>query len=147
MILKRESIDAMCRHALETYPDECCGIISGKNSEETVHICDNVQNKLHTEDPLRYPRDARTAYAIDRHEAEGIFSEARVQGSDIVAFYHSHTDHEAYFSDMDREVQTVFGEPEFPEALHIVISVRDNRIHDVKYFRWDREKNDFFPLT
>jgi hypothetical protein len=40
----------------------------------------------------------------------------------------------------------VFGEPEFPDALHIVISVMNKKIHDIKCFQWNREKQDFISL-
>jgi len=125
------------RHAVREYPDECCGIVTGKGEVNTVHPCRNVQNALHAEDSQRYPRDARTAYTIDRAEADAIFAAARRDAERIVAFYHSHPDHDAYFSDEDKAVQSVFGEPEFPDALHVIVSVRMGAINGVKCFRWD----------
>jgi proteasome lid subunit RPN8/RPN11 len=98
---------------------------------------------LHAEDPVRFPRDARTAYVIEREEADKIISSATKQGKEIIAFYHSHTEHEAYFSEEDFAAQTVFGEPEFPDALHLVVSVRNGKVHDLKCFRWDRYKKIF----
>lgn len=143
MVLQKSVIDKMTNHALDSYPEECCGIVTGDGQSQDVHTCQNIQNRLHQEDPERYPRDARTAYTIEREEAEKIFSLAKKVGKDVIAFYHSHTDHEAYFSKMDKEVQTVFGEPEFPEAIHIVISVKDREVMDMKCFIWDKEKRDF----
>ncbi len=134
----------MYEHALKEYPDECCGIITGDSRRQTVHLCRNIQNRLHAGDPLRYPRDARTAYVIDRGEFDSIISSARRKGEGIIAFYHSHTEHEAYFSEEDFAAQTVFGEPEFPDALHVVISVMNGKIHDMKCFRWDRDLQNFF---
>jgi proteasome lid subunit RPN8/RPN11 len=142
----KQSIEEMFQHAIETYPDECCGIITGNSTKQTVHPCQNIQNRLHSEDPERHPRDARTAYAIDRKEAEKIYAEAKKNKEDILAFYHSHTDLDAYFSDTDKEVQIVFGEPEFPEAVHIVISVRARKVCDIKCFKWDWNKKDFIFL-
>ena len=139
----KQSIEEMFQHAIETYPDECCGIITGNSTKQTVHSCQNIQNRLYSEDPERHPRDARTAYAIDRKEAGKIYAEAKKNKEDILAFYHSHTDLDAYFSDTDKEVQIVFGEPEFPEAVHIVISVRARKVSDIKCFKWDRDKKDF----
>jgi proteasome lid subunit RPN8/RPN11 len=143
MNVTKKTIEEMYRHALEMYPDECCGIVTGDSHDQMVHVCQNIQNRLHAEDPQKYFRDARTEYAMDRKEAERIFSSAKEQGKGVIAFYHSHTDHEAYFSETDKEAQTVFGEPEFPEALHIVISVKDRKIKDLKCFKWDRNKRDF----
>ncbi len=147
MFSNKRAIEEICRHALETYPDECCGIVTGRRNNQNVHLCRNIQNRLHEEDPERHPRDARTAYTIDRSEAEKIFSEARNRGEDVIAFYHSHIDCEAFFSQTDKEAQTVFGEPEFPDSIHMVISVRNREIHDIKYFLWDKDRKDFIPAS
>ena len=84
---------------------------------------------------------AATARGADR-----IISSARSQGEEVIALYHSHTEHEAYFSEEDVAAQTVFGEPEFPDALHVVVSVMNNRIHDLKCFKWDREMKNFIEV-
>ena len=137
----------MFQHALEEYPYECCGIITGDETDQIVNCCENIQNKLHDEDPLRYPRDARTAYFIDRKKFEKIVSTAKTQGKDIIAFYHSHPEHESFFSEEDVAAQTVFGEPEFPDALHIVISVMNRRVCNIKCFKWDRDKLEFIKTV
>jgi len=139
-------IDGIRRHALNTYPDECCGIVTKNTTHQMVHECNNIQNQLHAEDPVLHQRDARTAYAIERREAEKIFSDAKAAGKEVIAFYHSHTDHDAYFSETDKEVQTVLGEPEFPDALHIVISVKNGKFDHIKSFLWDRVKLDFISV-
>ncbi len=146
MYLDKKVIEEIFKHALETYPEECCGILTGNKDEQTVHFCQNIQNRLHMENPGRYPRDAQTAYAIDRKEAEGIYSKAKDCGEEVIAFYHSHADHDAYFSDMDKEVQTVFGEPEFPDTAHVVISVKGKEIKGLKFFRWDKDEKDFIAF-
>ena len=146
-MLKPETINEIYKHAITEYPYECCGIVTGNRDRELVHICKNIQNILHSEDPEKHPRNARTAYFIDRKEAERIFSDAKRTEEDVIAFYHSHTDNPAFFSDMDREVQTVFGEPEFPDAIHIVVSVINREAKDIKCFVWDREKRDFITIN
>ncbi|MBI5663586.1 MAG: Mov34/MPN/PAD-1 family protein, partial [Nitrospirae bacterium] len=118
MKLDRHIIEQIYKHAMEEYPFECCGIITGSSDKQTVHLCRNIQNSLHEDDPSRYPRDARIAYMIDRGEFDRTVSDAKEKGEEVIAFYHSHPEHEAYFSEEDHAAQTVFGEPEFPEALH-----------------------------
>jgi proteasome lid subunit RPN8/RPN11 len=115
-------------------------------NNQTVHSCLNIQNSLHREDPERYPRDARTAYTIDRDEANSIYSEAKKKGDEIIAFYHSHIDCAAYFSETDKDAQTVFGEPEFPDAVHLVVSVMGGEIGGMMCYKWDREKEAFVSL-
>ena len=144
MKLNKNIIDKIYDHALEEYPEECCGIITGTNDNQTVHICNNIQNRMHAEDPARFPRDARTAYFIDRTEFDSIISSSLKKGEHVLAMYHSHPEHEAFFSEEDVAAQTVFGEPEFADALQVVISVMDRKIHDLKCFKWDRGNQVFF---
>ena len=146
MKLNEDTINKIYTHSLKEYPDECCGIITGAGDNQTVHMCRNVQNRLHAEDPVRFPRDARTAYFIERSEFNSIIASAKNENREVVAFYHSHPEHEAYFSEDDVAAQTVFGEPEFPDALQIVISVMNKQIHAVKCFKWDREQQIFFAF-
>lgn len=147
MKLNKETISKITRHALKEYPEECCGIITGDTNTQTVHECKNIQNRLHNEDPAGYPRDARTAYMIDRDEFNSIISSSRDKGEEIIALYHSHPEHEAYFSEEDFAAQTVFGEPELPDAVHVIISVIDRKIQDMKCFKWDRVTEKFVTLN
>ena len=144
-----DALEEILSHAVREYPFECCGIVTSNGQSHTVHECINIQNALHAEDPERYPRDARTAYTIDRARADEIFTAAARGGRRILAFYHSHPDHDAYFSDEDEAAQCVFGEPEFPQALHIVVSVRMGMINAIKCFRWDGKggfvESDYAP--
>jgi proteasome lid subunit RPN8/RPN11 len=143
MKLQKHIMEKIFDHALREYPWECCGIVTGKGSLQRIHTCKNIQNKLHSEDPLRYPRDARTAYVIKRGEFDAVLSSAKEKGEEVLVLYHSHCEHEAYFSEEDVEAQTVFDEPELPDAVQMVVSVMDGEIHDVRCFQWDRILKNF----
>ncbi|MBF0337052.1 MAG: M67 family metallopeptidase [Nitrospirae bacterium] len=143
MRLNEETFQFICNHAIEAYPDECCGIITGNSDQQTAHACQNIQDTLHQQDPIRYPRTARIAYTIDPKEADRVISQALQDGQDVLAFYHSHPDHDAYFSEEDVEAQTVFGEPQWPQALQLVISVRLGLVSALKSYRWDGVAQDF----
>ena len=84
--------------------------------------CRNIQNELHAKDPQRYPRDARTAYYIDPKDLLRI-GELEREGFDVAVIYHSHIDAGAYFSETDRRKALVGGEPAYPAATYVVISV------------------------
>jgi proteasome lid subunit RPN8/RPN11 len=147
MHLTQEAIDAIVKQATAEYPSECCGIVTGTDTLLRVHALANIQDRLHDKDPEMHPRTSREAYSVDRNEAERIIVEATGRGESIIAFYHSHIDCGAYFSAMDREVQTVFGEPEFPDAVHIVVSVQQGAIHEIKGYLWDGRKRDFMEVA
>jgi proteasome lid subunit RPN8/RPN11 len=138
-----ESIGAIFEHTESENLSECCGIVTGRADVQNVHPLVNIQERLHAEDPETHPRDSRSAYAVDRNEVEQIIHESARANETILAFYHSHIDCDAYFSQMDKEVQTVFGEPEFPDAVHVVVAIRDGKIHEIKGYLWDGAKQDF----
>ncbi len=134
------------QHALETYPEECCGIIIGKaetREEDILYRCTNVQNKLHAMDPETYPRNARTAYSIDTKEQMAIERDAREKGMEIKTFYHSHPDHDAYFSEEDKRMALFGDEPWYPDAKHWVISVYDGEVKDQALFAWNPDTKSF----
>ena len=147
MRLSQQSIDAISNQAVAEYPSECCGIVTGTASAQRVHPCRNRQDELHARDPEHHPRTSREAYDIDRNEIERIFADATAAGERVLCFYHSHIDCGAYFSKMDREVLTVFGEPEFPDAVHVVISVQDRQVKEISGFLWDGNKQDFVTIA
>ena len=136
-------------HAMETFPEECCGVILSDGKIDAVRRCKNIQNELHTLDPESYPRDATIAYAMDLKELESIIHEAETIEAKIKALYHSHPNHEAYFSQEDKAFATPFGEPTFPESAQIVISIYDRVVKRITAYAWNREKKDFvgIPLT
>jgi proteasome lid subunit RPN8/RPN11 len=146
MRLTTTSLDAISRQAAAEYPSECCGIITGTDTVQRVHPCRNRQDELHAKDPENPPRTSREAYDIDRNEMERIFAGAAAAGETVLAFYHSHIDCGAYFSDMDKEVLTVFGEPEHPDAVHVVVSVRDREVKEIKGYRWDGGRQEFAAI-
>ncbi|MBF0456507.1 MAG: Mov34/MPN/PAD-1 family protein [Nitrospirae bacterium] len=142
--IHKNCLDEMFRHAIDAYPEECCGIIIGDgDAAQVVHRFENIQNRLHKEDPLRYPFSASIAYTVDRAEADRAFSLMRINGHTLAAFYHSHPDHPAFFSEEDKAAQTVFGEPEFPDTAQIVIALSRGEISGIKCFKWNPNTKEF----
>ncbi|WP_420266447.1 Mov34/MPN/PAD-1 family protein [Candidatus Magnetominusculus dajiuhuensis] len=146
-VIHKNCLDEIFIHAMEAYPEECCGIIidGGVNggAGQFVLRFQNIQNRLHEEDPLRYPFSASIAYTVDRAEAERAFSSIKENGQTLTAFYHSHPDHPAYFSEEDKAAQTVFGEPEFPDTAQIVIALCGGAISGIKCYKWDPRTKEF----
>ncbi|HWO41909.1 MAG TPA: M67 family metallopeptidase [Candidatus Eisenbacteria bacterium] len=136
----------ICRHAEEAFPEECCGIIVSDGASDQVRPLKNIQNLLHALDPETYPRTAAIAYAMDPQELERTINEAERQGSRLVAFYHSHPQHEAYFSEEDKAFASPFGEPTFPGAAQLVISVYDRRVKRLAAFLWSEQAKDFVEI-
>ncbi len=137
-------------HALAEYPDECCGIVIGKPDHPENDIlfqCTNIQNQLHEQDPQTYRRDARSAYFIDPRELMGIMKKAAEQDLVIKLFYHSHPEHDAYFSEEDKQMALFDNEPAYPDARYLVISVYNREIRDQAFFEWNPDTGTFEKLS
>ncbi|MFT4578151.1 MAG: proteasome lid subunit RPN8/RPN11 [Nitrospinales bacterium] len=145
--LEKEQLDEIHRHAVEEYPHECCGIVVGDpdhNNDNVVHRCENIQNKLHEKDPENFTRDARTAYNISALELQKILSAAGSKGRVFKVLYHSHPEHDAYFSEEDTRMALFDGEsPIYPGTQYLVVSVYDKKVRDQELFGWDPETKTF----
>jgi proteasome lid subunit RPN8/RPN11 len=135
------------RQAEAGYPEEICGIVIGRpEAPETYQVRSirNVANADPQADTAGVPRDARTAYRMDDLQVLGVLREADAKGWEVVAFYHSHPDHEAYFSAMDRDrALRPDGGPLWPGACYLVVSVRAGRACEARTYRWDEETREF----
>src|SRR4026209_2096226 len=136
ILLSQATLNEISRHSQEAFPEECCGIIVSNGEQDHVLRLKNMQNARHAQDPDAFPRNATIAYSMDELELESRIVETQKIGFRLKAFYHSHPKHEAYFSAEDRAGATPFGEPTYPEAAQIVVSVFDTVIKDIKAFAW-----------
>ena len=141
------SLEALHAYARETYPDECCGMVVERAGDERVVRVTNIQNELHAKDPQQFPRTAAIAYTMGREAAPVLMAAERGELT-LRAIYHSHPDHDAYFSAEDR-TQALGGwdEPNYPQAAQIVISVRGGEVRATKAFTWDATQGDYVETS
>ena len=146
MRLGKALYDAICAHAVECFPHECCGFLVDRGSGLEVARVTNVQNDKHAENPEQFPRTAEIAYTMGR-EAGPILVDHDRGRLTIRAIYHSHPQHdESYFSAEDKKQATVWDEPSYPDAAQIVISLFDREVKDAKAFRWSEAARDFIEV-
>lgn len=141
--------DEMIEHSRECYPNESCGLLvgpKGRTHGTRFHICKNIYDEMHAREPKVYPRTARTAYLIDGRVQQAIFVETEQQGLAVKSIVHSHTDHDAYFSEEDKTVAAPWGEPMYPEISYIVLSIWDGKFKEANEFIWSQEKKDFMKF-
>ncbi|HVQ74772.1 MAG TPA: Mov34/MPN/PAD-1 family protein [Candidatus Binatia bacterium] len=147
-ILTPPEFDRVRVQAETEYPAECCGIVmvrEGAPPERLLIVCRNIQQELHTKDPVRYPRDARTAYFIDPKDLL-VIGRREAEGYRVATIYHSHIDTGAYLSDTDRRNALIEGDPAYPDATYVVVSVVAGRLGATAAFRWDAERRDFAAI-
>jgi proteasome lid subunit RPN8/RPN11 len=82
---------AIFAHARRRAPEECCGLLLGKNDDvvEAVPVANVAE-------------DRRRRYQIDPHEHFSVIREARERGLDVIGTYHSHPRSAAVPSETDR---------------------------------------------
>ncbi len=123
-------------HALETRPEECCGLLLGREAGLYEHAerCRNEMTRLNREDPASFPRDGTEAFHMNEMDYVRIQERAAEQDLKVTGVYHSHVGVGAYFSELDQAfaLQPLFP---FPEADHVVLSVIEQRVGEVAVFR------------
>jgi proteasome lid subunit RPN8/RPN11 len=111
-------LDEIVAHAVRDAPNECCGVIAGRDGAATaVHATENV-----VASPFRFEIDGLALmHLIDRFEAAG---EA------LVAIYHSHTRSEPYPSQTDLNFAALW-----PGVEWLIVGVADDAEPDVRIYR------------
>ena len=122
MVLTPAEQEAIHAQAVEEYPFESCGVILARGSERRLLRCRNAQNELHARDPVRYTRDARTAYYIDPKDLLRLTIEADEADHVFWGIVHSHTHTPA------RPSPTDIGLAFYPDALYILVSLSPDEI-------------------
>lgn len=118
--LEKRFAEEMIDHARSEKPNECCGLLGGKDGTVLqLYRCDSAEKS-----PYRYYLDPKDQIRVIR--------ELDDKGWDLIGIYHSHTHSEAYPSKTD--VELAF----YPEALYFIVSlerpeapaIRAFHIHD-----------------
>jgi [CysO sulfur-carrier protein]-S-L-cysteine hydrolase len=140
--LTAANFSAITAHAVEAYPYECCGLVIRRENRQEVVRATNIQQTRHAEDPERFPRTAETGYTMGPDVLPILVSHDR--GNLIIeAVYHSHPEHDAYFSAEDRKQALVWHEPTYPDAGQIVVSLHDGQVKEAKAYRWNVNTRQF----
>ena len=113
--------EALRAHGEETYPNECCGVLLGRNiaGEDDGATVNHVQQIVRAGNTRT--DSAHNRYHIAPQELVKIQRQARGLGLDIVGFYHSHPDHPAQWSKTD------FAEAHWLGCSYIITSVEQGK--------------------
>jgi proteasome lid subunit RPN8/RPN11 len=114
--------EALRAHGEETYANECCGVLLGKNVASEGNGTQATNIVLQTVRAGNTRTDsAHNRYNIAPQELVKIQRQARSLGLDIVGFYHSHPDHPAQWSTTD------FAEAHWLGCSYIITSVEQGK--------------------
>ena len=135
--LQPQPWNEILRHSRACYPLEACGILLGTVSagdQRTVTqaiLCPNV-----------YPGDQSKRFALDPTAQFDAQRTARELGLQILGFFHSHPDSDAYFSPTDIANSC-------PWLANLVLSIRRGLFSHARAFRVDLAQTHSFeePLV
>ncbi len=150
-IITRAALDRIIAQAEHEFPFECCGFIIGDDRIEEVRPIANIQNQKHAENPREFSRDARTAFLMDPKQHLAVLNEIDDRELRLKIVYHSHPEHDAYFSQTDRRQACSFdpNEPDYPDTVYVVMSIMGGKFKRAAAFVWDNASRGFVeaPLT
>jgi len=120
------------RHAVTTYPEECCGVLMGRplgdGGGTLVERLRPVDNERQESRGNRYLMHPETVLAAEK--------EARKLGLDVVGYYHSHPDHPSRPSEFDREHA-------WPGISYLIVSVQGGEVADARSWRLRDDRESF----
>ncbi len=122
LTIPKSYIDEMIAHARAEAPNECCGILAGRDGRVLKHF------------PARNAEASPYRYNIDSRELLQIWREVEDNGWELQAIYHSHTFTGAYPSATDIKLAN------WPEALYIIVSLAAPEEPAVRAFRIREER-------
>ncbi len=130
LIISKINLDEVIKHALETYPEECCGLLVGKREDERKVVvkvvkCKNV-----------YVGDRKRRYMVDALDIYNVEKDAERHGLMLVGIYHSHPDYPARPSVYDAEVA-------WSSMSYLIVSIRDKRPEEVTAWIFDKKNEEF----
>ena len=136
IVIPGRILNELCAHALETLPEECCGLIVGDDDQRYREIarCRNDMSEQHRRDPITYPRTGEKAFFMNPHDYVKAQQRASENGERVTAVYHSHVGAGAYLSEMDLEYAENDFFP-FPESDQLVVAVLDSKVSGIGLFR------------
>lgn len=128
LAIRQSALDDLVAHAREAAPEECCGILIGR--ERCVERIVRARNQLHS--PTRFTIDPRDQIAALKN--------ARAAGQRILGYYHSHPSSRPEPSETDRREVP-------PGECHLIVSPGSaDEAPDIRAYDQPAPGN-FLPLT
>ena len=129
--LSRQIESAIQKKGAEAYPNECCGILFGREDGDA-----RIVKSLRPIENARESDEQYHRFLITPEDMMQAEFEARKRGLDIVGFYHSHPDHPARPSDYDREHA-------LPFYSYIILRVAEGRPEQMTSWRLQLSREAF----
>lgn len=123
--LPRAIVDEMLTHVQASYPNEGCGFLASVNGQIVKNY--RVSNAAERPDDFSI---------ISPEDSIAIYNEIDRNDWDFFAYYHSHTQTEAYPSPRD-----IKHSHDWPGSYYIIFSLRDWEHPQVRIFTLNKDRN------
>ncbi len=130
MKISAAALNVIRRHAAETSPEECCGLLIGRLEDGTSVLEAVPMANVFSENRNRRYRISPDALFRATRDAER-------RELDVVGFYHSHPDHPALPSETD------LAEATFPNYVYLIQSVRSGEPTEITAWRLSDDRSRF----
>lgn len=125
----RPLYETMVAHAQREVPNECCGLLGGRNGEIThIYRIRNLEDSDRIED-LKIPRDRTLRYFMDERQLMDAMTNIRDNDLELLVIYHSHPRTEAYPSTTD--IRLAY----YPDSQYLIISLQNPHSPESNLFR------------
>jgi proteasome lid subunit RPN8/RPN11 len=126
LVLSDSVVAAIRAHGRETFPNECCGALIGRDGQVSeAYALPNTTEEGPRRRFLVRPGDYRAAEA-----------RASEQGAELLGFYHSHPDHPARPSQYDLDHA-------WPSFSYVIVSVLGGEPDDLRSWRLREDRSQF----
>ena len=119
--IKHRDIESIEKHALKTFPHECCGLLIGKSTMKIFDVKEIVPTENIHKSGVSFEADAELVY--------GAITTAETKGLGLVGIYHSHPNMRAYISAADARIMKLW-----PNVVWLVLGTAGKKITEKKAF-------------
>ena len=120
------------QHGVRAYPDECCGILLGRD-DDGRRVVERVRP---TENVFEDVTERRHRFSIDPLELLRAESDSSGGSLVVLGFYHSHPDHAARPSEFDRSRA-------WPFYSYVIVSIQSRQAVDMTSWVLDDSSGSF----
>src|SRR5689334_17305285 len=135
LVLTPDQVRQIETEGIEAYPNECCGILFGRDLSDGACIR-RIVERLEPMANVWDEAEQKRRFAIDPLALMKAEKSASAEGQAVLGFYHSHPDHPARPSETDRQ----FG---WPYYSYVIVAIANREAVDMTSWVLDEEARTF----
>lgn len=134
--ISAELAEKIRRHAVETYPNECCGALLGRDAGSEGGV-EGPREILELFPLINRREDSpQNRFSLTPKDVIDADEWAQSRGLDVIGWYHSHPDHPAKPSEYDREYA-------WPWYSYIIVSVQKGIPEEMTSWRLEDDRGGY----